>query len=121
MPSTRVKFREIGSDRILHLDLSRAKPEEVLMVIDHAKPVIAVQERGSLRILTDVTDARFNTEVGARLKEFTVHNKPFIRASAVVGVAGLKKIIFDAINAFSGRNIRAFDNEREAVSWLRSQ
>ncbi len=121
MPSTRVRFREIGSDRILHLDLSYAKTDEVLKVIDHAKPIIAAQEPGSLRVLTDVTEARFDTEVGGRLKEFTAHNKPFIRASAVVGVTGLKKIIYDAINAFSSRNIRAFGNEHEAVAWLRSQ
>ncbi len=120
MPTTRVKFREIGPDRILHLDFSRATPEEVLQVIDHATQIIAAQERGSLRVLTDVSEARFDTTVGTRLKEFTAHNKPFVRASAVLGVTGLKKIIFDAVNTFSGRNIRAFDNEHAAINWLRS-
>ncbi len=121
MPATRVIFLEEGPRRILHLNFSRATAEEVLQVIDHAKPIIASQEPSSLLVLTDVTDARFNQEVAARMKEFTAHNKPFIRGSAVLGVTGLKKIIFDAINSFSGRNIRAFDKKDEAIGWLQSQ
>jgi hypothetical protein len=121
MLTTRVTFINQGPYRILHLDLSKAKVDDVLMAIDHAKPIIASHKSGSLLILTDVSDARFNTEVGNRLKEFTAHNKPYVRASAVIGVSGLKKVIFDAINRFSGRNLRAFDNKHEAISWLHTQ
>lgn len=121
MSATRVIFLDDGPKRILHLNFSNAKVQDVLMAIDHAMPIIASHAPESLLILTDVSDARFDTEVGNRLKEFTSHNKPYVRASAVIGVTGLKKIMFDAINRFSGRNLRAFDNKHEAISWLHTQ
>lgn len=121
MLTTRVTFIDQGPLSILYLNLSKTKIEDVLTVINQAKPIISSHAPRSLLILTDVTDARFNTDVVSQMKEFTAHNKPYVRASAVIGVTGLKKVIFDAINRFSGRNLRSFDDKYEAISWLHTQ
>jgi hypothetical protein len=52
------------------------------------------------------------------MKEFTKHNKPYVKASAVVGISGIKKIIFHAVMLFSGRKIHACDTLEQAKDWL---
>ena len=65
-----------------------------------------------------MTNARFNDEVSNGLKEFTAHNRPYVKAAAIVGITGLKRILFDAVMAFSKRNIETFDNLDQAKRWL---
>jgi hypothetical protein len=52
------------------------------------------------------------------MKEFAAHNKPYVKASTVVGITGLKKIIYDAVLMFSKRNISTFDSIDPAKEWL---
>lgn len=118
MERERVRFINHEGRDILFLDFSRCKADEVVKTIHHAKKIISSRPENSLLTLTDVTDARFNDEVGQNMKEFTAHNKPYVKASAVVGITGLKKIIFSAVVRFSQRNITAFDDIEEAKSWL---
>jgi hypothetical protein len=68
-----------------------------------------------------VTDTRYNRDVIHALKEFANGNKPFVRAGAVIGIDGLKKIVYDAVMKFTGRNLPAFDDVEEAKDWLVEQ
>ena len=114
----KIRFIQYEGKNILHLDFSHCKAEEILNTISKAKKVIAAQPEQSLLTLTDVTDARFNDAVTQEMKAFTTHNRPYVRAGAVVGVTGLKRIIFQAVVAFSGRKLSAFDNVEQAKKWL---
>ncbi len=117
----RVRFIRHNGKEILFLDFSECKAGEVLLVIDRAKPVIAARPGKSLLTLSDVTNARFDETVSQRMKEFTAHNKPFVKAAAVVGIAGLKKILFEAVMLFSKRKIHAFETIEKAKNWLSTQ
>jgi hypothetical protein len=89
-----------------------------LAIIEDAKRVISTRQENSLFTLTDVTNARFYEEVGDGMKQFSAHNKPYVKAAAVVGITGLKKIIFGAIMTFSKRNLESFDDVEQAKRWL---
>ncbi len=117
----RVKFIEHKGKKILHLDFSQARADEVIHIIRKAKDVIAAQPANSIRTLTDVTDLKFNTDASEAMKEFASHNKPFVTAAAVVGVTGLKRIIYNAVVKFSGRNLVVFDSHGQAKDWLVEQ
>lgn len=117
----RIQFIHHKGKQILHLDFTHAKADEVIVIINQAKPVIAAQPVKSIRTLTDVTDMSFNTKATEALKEFASHNKPFVTAAAVVGIAGLKQIIYNAVVKFSGRNLIAFDSSAQAKDWLASR
>ena len=117
----RIKFIHHKGTEILHLDFAGCKADEVPPLIEYAKPLIASRPHASVRVLTDVTNARFDDTVNQRLKEFTAHNKPYIKASAIVGVTGIKKILFEAIILFSQRKIHAYDSAEAAKDWLISQ
>jgi Cu2+-containing amine oxidase len=114
----KVRFITHAGKKLLHLDFSHCKPDEALDIIARAKKVIAQQPEQSLLTLTDVTDTRFSDAVAQEMKHFTAHNRPFVRAAAVVGVTGLKRIIFEAVIAFSGRKVTTFDSIEKAKQWL---
>jgi hypothetical protein len=120
MGTDRVSFIKHREKEILFLDFSNSQPHEVLQTIEDAKQLIKARPERSLLTLTDVTNARFNEQVGDQLKQFTAHNKPYVKAGAVVGVTGLKRIIFSAVVTFSRRNLETFDDLEQAKHWLTS-
>jgi hypothetical protein len=114
----RVEFIQHQWRQVLLLDFSQCSVEEALNTIEEAKKVIRSQPEKSLLILTDVTDARYNIDVVEKLKEFTKGNEPYVRASAVVGLDGIKKIIYNAVVMFSKRTFPLFENRENALDWL---
>jgi hypothetical protein len=117
----RVRFIAFRGKQILHLDFAHARPDEALKIIDAAKNVIAAQPELSVRTLTDVTDMKSDAAVSEAMKEFANHTKPYVTAAAVIGVKGLKQIIYNAVVKFSGRNLVAFDSGIQAKEWLSRQ
>ena len=118
--TSRVKFIRHKGVNILHIDWSKAGSEELLQTLEEAQRVIASQPTGSVRTLTTVHEARVDKAVTTRLKDYVAHNKPFVRAGAVVGLNDLKMIIFNFVNRATGRNLRAMDNVDAAKEWLAS-
>lgn len=114
----RVQFIQHKGKKILLINFADCKAEEVLTVIDQAKAAIRTQAHQSVLTLTDVTNTAFNSKVSDALKEFVVHNKHYVVASAVVGVTGLKQIIYNAVMKFSGRKLHAIDSVADAKDWL---
>jgi hypothetical protein len=86
LETDRVKFIKHLEKEILLLDFSDSGAAEVLKIIEDAKRVISTKPENSLLTLTDVTNARFNEEVGDGMKQFSAHNKPYVRAAAVAGI-----------------------------------
>jgi len=117
----RVQFIHHRGAEILFLDFSRCSIEEASVLIEAAAAVIQSRPLQSLLTLTDVTDIRFDPQLSQRMKEFTAHNRPYVRAAAVLGVTGLKKILFEAVMIFSGRKLHTFATSEEAKSWLAEQ
>ena len=114
----RVRFIQYGGKDILLVDFSDCKPDEAHLIIDKAKALICTRPEQSLLTLTDVTNFRFDEKISDRMKEYAAHNKPFVKAAAVVGIAGLKKIMFQAVMVFSKRKLHAFDTVDQAKTWL---
>ncbi len=117
----RVKFINHREKEILLLDFSESDSAQVLQIIAHAKNLISTQPHQSLLTLTDVTNARFNEQVGQGMKDFALYNKPYVKAGAVVGITGLKRVIFGAVMAFAKRKLESFDSRDQAMQWLAEQ
>ena len=118
MDTERVAFINHDNKEILFLNFADCKPHEIFPLIDQAKKAICTRPASSVLTLTDVTNTRFDDKVSAELKAFTVHNKPYVKAAAVVGVSGLKKIILEAVMLFSNRKLHAFETVELAKNWL---
>ncbi|MEW6586442.1 MAG: hypothetical protein AB1442_12630 [Nitrospirota bacterium] len=117
----RVRFIYHRNRQILFLDFSNCSASEVIRIIEEARKVISLQPRQSLLTLTNVTGTKYNLDVTQAMKEFTNENKPFVKAGAVTGIDGLKKIIYEAVMRFSGRNIPVFPDVEKAKDWLVKQ
>lgn len=117
----RVGFIRHQDRDILFINFSNSTLEEFSQVIDSAKTIIATQPLKSLLTLSDFTEAHYNKEVVAKLKEYVDHNKPYVKAAAVLGITGLKRVVYNTICQLTGRNIIAFENRTRALDWLITQ
>lgn len=114
---------EYKGERILFLDFSHCtSKEEFMPIIDTAKLWVQNKDPKSVLTLTDVTDTRFNAEIINLVKELTLHNKPYVKAGAVVGISRpLLKSAYNAVMAFSKRTLPIFDTHDQAKEWLINQ
>lgn len=118
----RTRFIEHKGKRILLFDYTGIRETAVaLREIEHSKAVVRQHPPKSLLILTNVRDARYNTDILQAMKELAKHDEPYVKASCVVGLSGLLRIAYQAISTFSGRKIQICNSEDEAKDWLVSQ
>jgi hypothetical protein len=107
---------------ILYMKIASETTEELKERIENIKPVVAKEPPHSILCIADVTNGKFNPEMTQMLKEFTKHNEPYIKMTALVGVEGLKKIIYNAVLTFTKRkNLILKDSKQQALDWLSSQ
>ena len=104
--------------QIIFLDFSGCNVEDFPTIINEAEKLIRAEPLNSVLTLTDVTDAKYNLEVTEALIEFVKGNKPFVKAGGVVGLDTIKKVIYNSVMHFSGRNLLAFDDIEKAKDWL---
>ncbi len=118
----RVAFITHKGASIVKVDLSRsATVEENLVVLEEARKVIGAKPPGSVLLLTDVTQAFFNAKGISALKDWSNFNTPYVKASAVLGITGIYRIIYEAVQKLVGREIVCFDTEEQALAWLASR
>jgi hypothetical protein len=118
----RTRFVEHRGQRILLFDYAGlADSAAALREIEAGKALVARQPPGSLLTLVCVAGARFDSEVIEALKDLAAHNKPYVRAGAVVGMSGVHRIVYEAVMMFSRRALRAYDDAEQAKDWLIAQ
>ena len=60
----------------------------------------------------------FSGETISRLKELARDNTPYVKASAIIGVTGLHKVVLNAVAMFSKRRFYIYDTLDEAMDFL---
>ena len=119
---SRTRFIEHRGTQILLLDYTNIVDKETaLREIATSRRIIAQQPPGSLLTLTHVAGSRYDADVVQALKELTLHNRPYVKAAAVVGLNPLMRVIYRAVTAFSKRDIHVFDELEAAKDWLQEQ
>ena len=102
-------------------NFSTNNKEDLQEAINKVKVEIAKHPPGSVLILTDVTGLRFDAEITKMFADYIGHNKPYIKASAVVGIAGMMQFVFFNLLHSTLRDIKNFDSAAEALDWLVEQ
>jgi phenylalanyl-tRNA synthetase beta subunit len=102
---------------ILFIDYRGLGMEESLETLNRANEMM--QERGGkILVLVDTRDTYTSPEFMARLKESGKQLGSVMEKQAVVGITGLKAILLDAYNRFTGASLRPFSTQEEAKEWL---
>ena len=118
----RTRMIEHRGRQIMLLDYSDIMtPEEAFAEIAKTKALIAQQPPASVRTLTYVRGSRYTAAVIDGMKDLVAHNRPFVKAAAVVGMNTLHRIMYRAVVAFTRRNIEVFDDLEQAKDWLAEQ
>ncbi len=114
------EFVEYKGKRILCLRYLTRTKEDFLAQLEEVKALVASQAPNSLLIMTVFGGLRFDTEIATAVKDYTAHNGPYVRASAVVGISGLRKSLYNAVVYLARRQIKICQTEDEALEYLAS-
>ncbi|MCU0453456.1 MAG: hypothetical protein MUE68_07335 [Bacteroidetes bacterium] len=118
---TELQFR---GKRILHLDLAGMQLRdkgEFYEAIEAVRKRVEQEPAGSVLAVTNVTNSAFDADIARAITACARYNAPHIKASAVVGVAGIQKVVLSAIKAQTGRSFYIASTLEEALSWLQQQ
>lgn len=116
MPSSVITHK--GKNIVL-MDFSNSGKDQVLATMKQAEALIRNQPPESVLGLLDVSGSMYNKEVAAAFKEFAEGNKPYIKMTVIVGLEGIKKVLYDAVIIFTRRkNIISMDDIEKAKDFL---
>ncbi len=124
MPLVKPEFTEHNGKKILYVNFSNMKKEDIPPYIEEAKKLLLPNPPGSILFLANVYKMSFDKATVKNFIEFFKFNKPFSKRTAVIGLDSIKKMLYEASLALSGRgseNIRVFDGpnaESKAKDWL---
>jgi hypothetical protein len=110
--------------RILYMDIGTDNPEELKKITSQIELDIEKEPPKSTICICNVKDItiRLRPEIIQILKDFTKHNEPYMKMTAVIGVEGLRLIFFNSILVFTRRkNLILKNTEEEALEWLMEQ
>lgn len=117
----RVKFITQAGKEILAIDMSQCDALAFRAVAAEAQPLVAKHGTKSLLTLTNLTGVGLDADTRDAIREFIAENKPFVKASALYGVSGIARAVGGALIAATGRRMKIFDSEGEALAWLATQ
>lgn len=117
----RCRFITHKGKQIYLLDFTDSSIEEAQGWFERAAEDIRAQPEGSVLTFIKIRGAKFDRNVIAGLRELAQGNAPYVKASAVVGMTRIQRVVFDALVRITGRNFTTFDSEEEALDFLFSQ
>ncbi len=104
------------------MDLGTDNPEDLKKLTSQIELDIEREHAKSIICICNVKNITIRPEIIQILKDFTKHNEPYMKMTAVIGVEGLKQIIFNSLLLFTRRkNLVLKNSEEEALEWLVAQ
>jgi hypothetical protein len=117
-----IEIKNLQGKEVCFIDFSGLKEDaEIKNLIEASKKYIRSKPVKSVYCLTNIHEMHFNSDVKEIFTEFVKGNKNYMKASAVIGVIGLRQFMFNSIMKISGRDVKAFNEEDEAKNWLAAQ
>ena len=118
----RVYFKVHKGKSVLVQDLTGLEDVKAsIAIFDRTQGLILKELPKSVRLLTNITNAHYDHEGVEHMKKFSMKVTPHIKASAVVGVQGVRKIVVQTLILLTGREIVLRNSMQEALDWLADQ
>lgn len=118
----RLTWSTLAGHPFFRLDLSGFhRPADALPHLANARIPAQYQQPRSVLTLADVSNSPFDAAVKDALRDVLTHNHPYVLAAALLGVTGLKKVMYTALMRITGRNSRICATEAEALAWLEAE
>jgi hypothetical protein len=114
-----VSWINYGGKKILFVDYNGANSENELLKILYEEVEILKKEIQRQLILVNIGNSystdKYRQEVQRLTNEVVKHKT---EKSAIVGMVGIKKLIFGTMIKLSNGHVRLFDNLEDAKKWL---
>lgn len=118
---SQVRTTRHGGKRIIEIDFGGCTPGSFGGVISEAQRTLAVEPPASVLALTSVESVRFDPATVLELQRFATFAMPFLKANAIVGVTGMKKVVFGGFKPLYKVPVELFDGVAAARDWLARQ
>lgn len=114
-----VKFISYKGAQILRIQIPDGVDYDgVYKIIEEAKIILSKQLPESVLAMTIIGNVHFTPEITKYFEDYVKANKSYINKSAVLGVSGLKKVLYNAYMILSHRQVKICDTEEEAKEFL---
>jgi hypothetical protein len=113
-----VRFIEHRGKKILLVDLRGIGGAEAVRRLYAAGDVTIRQPLRSVLRLVDVRGVELDPRMGEAVYENATRGLRHLKASAVVGVEGPRRMVFNVAVAVLGDDIERFDTLEQAMDWL---
>lgn len=106
--------------RVIRLNYSGFKSDLAALraEVEMADQEVCRQPYGSVLALADLSDTTASAAAVELFKQSATRTKPHIDKLALVGIQGLKRFLAEMVARVSGREMRLFDAEADAIAWL---
>ena len=114
----RLEWIEYNGKPILINDLNSLIDKEIADQMIKYEKIVFDKKTSDLRVLSDVTDAAFGSSSLSELKRIAASTKPFVSKYAIIGITGIKSVLFAAVKPFATKGLESFKTIGEAKDWL---
>ena len=114
----RLRYIKHKGHAILLIDFSHCPAQEILLLLDQIRALVARQAPESVLTLADFTAAEVDKKVVTRMKEVLLLDRPYVKRSAWVGTESVPHVFYENIKSFSQRDFPTFQTREEAMEWL---
>jgi hypothetical protein len=116
MPNVTTSFHK--GKRIVEIDFDGCKPGGFAPVVSEAMKIIAAGPAGSVLAMTRFENVRFDPGTVLEMQRFASAAQPYLKANALVGITGMKKVVFGGVKPLYRVPVELFDEPGAARDWL---
>lgn len=103
---------------IVEIDFDGCVPGTYAPRIAQAQARITSCPRGSVLALTRFASSRFDAGTVLEMERFASAVMPYLKANALVGITGMKRVVFNGIKPLYRVPVELFDDDGAAREWL---
>ena len=118
----RIEEFTIDGKNFMYVDVSDIKQNSGFIdVVERVKPLIRQYPEKSLHMILNIANIRFDSETKEIAVAGLTHNRPYVKYGTIIGVDGIKKIMFNVVLKITGRDMPIFFSKEQAIAWLLKQ
>ncbi len=104
--------------RIVEIDFEGCKPGAFAPVVAQAMKILSAAPPGSVLAMTRFENVRFDPGTVLEMQRFASAAQPYLKANALVGITGMKKVVFGGVKPLYRIPVELFDEPGAARDWL---
>ena len=107
-----------GGKRIVEIDFDGCRPGTFAPIVAQAMKVLSSAAPGSVLAMTRFDNVRFDPATVVEMQRFASASMPYLKANALVGITGMKKVVFQGVKPLYRIPVELFDDPAAARDWL---